>query len=54
MNVEHAIRIYLLSRIQFLEWTHLHISEFDSKIICITRVISLQVRQNCPLSYKIE
>jgi hypothetical protein len=54
MNVEHAIRIHLLSRIQFLEYTHLYISDFDYKIICITWVISLQVRQNCPLSYKIE
>ena len=38
MNVEHAIRIHLLSRIQFLEYTHLYISDFDYEIICITGV----------------
>ena len=31
---------------------HLHISDFDSKIICFSRIISLEGRQNDLLSYK--
>ena len=52
MKVEHAIRIYLLSRIQFLEQTHLHIADFDYKITRITGVIfpksfRISIRARC-------